>query len=219
MKSKHYLLIATALVTVIFVSGNLLAQKVLTGAQIDFTENHLYSLSKATREKLSDIAEPVDVTLVYSRSVAQDYPAVRAYAARVRELLKAYESQSGGYVRVREIDPTPFSPAEDEALAAGITAIDTNGDDPLYFGIIGHNTIDDQRVIPFLAPEREVSLEYDLTRMVSPAGRSGPAACRHPDHAAGHVGAGRTGRLHAAGGYRPVVRHRADLRSVPVAAG
>lgn len=167
MKSKHYLLIATALVTVIFVAGNLLAQKVLTGAQIDFTENHLYSLSKATREKLSDITESVDVTLVYSRSVAQDYPSVRAYAARVRELLKAYESQSGGYVRVREIDPTPFSPAEDEALAAGITAIDTNGDDPLYFGIIGHNTIDDQRVIPFLAPEREVSLEYDLTRMVS----------------------------------------------------
>jgi ABC-type uncharacterized transport system involved in gliding motility auxiliary subunit len=167
MKSKHYLIAATALVSVIFVAGNLLAQKVLTGAQIDFTENHLYSLSKATHDTLSDIAEPVDITLVYSRSVGQDYPAVRAYAARVRELLRAYESQSGGRVRVREIDPTPFSTAEDEALAAGVTAIDTNGDDPLYFGIIGHNTIDDQRVIPFLAPEREVSLEYDLTRMVA----------------------------------------------------
>ena len=167
MKSKHYLIAATALVTVIFVTGNLLSQKIFTGAQIDFTENHLYSLSKATRHTLSDIAEPVDITLVYSRSVGQDYPAVRAYAARVRELLQAYESQSGGRVRVREIDPSPFSPAEDEALAAGITAIDTNGDDPLYFGIIGHNTIDDQRVIPFLAPEREVTLEYDLTRMVA----------------------------------------------------
>ena len=42
MKSKHYLLIATALVTVIFVAGNLLAQKVLTGAQIDFTKNHSF---------------------------------------------------------------------------------------------------------------------------------------------------------------------------------
>ena len=167
MKSKHYLIAATALVSVIFVAGNLLAQKVLTGAQIDFTENHLYSLSKATRHTLADIAEPVDITLVYSRSVGQDYPAVRAYAARVRELLQAYESQSGGRIRVREIDPVPFSPAEDEALAAGITAIDTNGSDPLYFGIIGHNTIDDQRIIPFLAPEREVTLEYDLTRMVA----------------------------------------------------
>ena len=167
MKSKHYLIAATALVTVIFISGNLLAQKVLSGVQIDFTENHLYSLSKATKHTLSDIAEPVDITLVYSRSVGQEYPAVRAYAARVRELLQAYESQSGGRVRVREIDPSPFSTAEDEALAAGITAVDTNGDDPLYFGIIGRNTIDDQRVIPFLAPEREVTLEYDLTRMVA----------------------------------------------------
>ena len=66
-----------------------------------------------------------------------------------------------------EIDPLPFSPAEDQALAAGITAIDTNGSDPLYFGIIGRNSIDDQRVIPFLAPEREVTLEFDLTRMVA----------------------------------------------------
>ena len=167
MKSKHYLIGASVLVAIIFVMANLLSQRLLTGAQIDFTENHLYSLSKATKDTLSDIAEPVDITLVYSRSIGQDYPAVRAYAARVRELLQAYESQSHGRVRVREIDPSPFSPAEDEALAAGITAIDTNGDDPLYFGIIGHNTIDDQRVIPFLAPEREVTLEYDLTRMVA----------------------------------------------------
>jgi len=167
MKSKHFLIAATALVSVIFVTGNLLSQKILTGARIDFTENRLYSLSKATRQTLSEIVEPVDITLVYSRSVGQEYPAVRAYAARVRELLQAYESQSGGRLRVREIDPSPFSPAEDEALAAGITAIDTNGDDPLYFGIIGRNTIDDQRVIPFLAPEREVTLEYDLTRMVA----------------------------------------------------
>lgn len=167
MKSRHYLVGASALVAVIFLAANLLSQKVLTGVQIDFTESQLYSLSRATKNTLSDIAEPVDITLVYSRSVGQDYPAVRAYAARVRELLQAYDSQSGGRVRVREIDPTPFSPAEDEALAAGITGLDTNNGDPLYFGIIGRNTIDDQRVIPFLAPEREVTLEYDLTRMIA----------------------------------------------------
>ena len=109
----------------------------------------------------------MEITFVYTRSVGQDYPAVRAYAARVRELLEVYQTQSGGRVRVTEIDPLPFSPAEDEALAAGITAIDTSGTDPLYFGIIGRNSIDDQRVIPFLAPEREVTLEYDLTRMVA----------------------------------------------------
>lgn len=153
--------------SVIFIASNLLVQKVLTGAQIDFTENNLYTLSKGTKATLKDVAEPVEITLVYTRSVGQEFPAVRAYAARVRELLGAYESQSGGKVIVREIDPQPFSPEEDQALAAGITGIDTNGGDPLYFGLIGHNAIDDERVIPFLAPEREMTLEYDLTRMVS----------------------------------------------------
>lgn len=167
MKARHYLIAATALTAIIFVSANLLVQKVFAGARLDFTENNLYTLSDATRTTLKNIAEPVELTLVYTRSVGQEYPAVRAYAARVRELLHVYETRSGGRVRVTEIDPQPFSPAEDEALAAGITAVDTDGSDPLYFGIIGRNSIDDQRVIPFLAPEREVTLEYDLTRMIA----------------------------------------------------
>jgi ABC-2 type transport system permease protein len=167
MKAKHFLPAATALAATIFVSGNLVIQHVLSGARIDFTENNLYTLSKGTKDTLASVAEPVEITFVYTRSVGQEYPAVRAYAARVRELLESYRSQSGGQVIVHEIDPSPFSEAEDEALAAGITAVGTNGTDPLYFGIIGRNAVDDQRVIPFLAPEREVTLEYDLTRMVA----------------------------------------------------
>ncbi|WP_340692332.1 Gldg family protein [Hyphomonas sp.] len=167
MKAKHYLLAATALATTIFVSGNLVIQNALSGARVDFTENNLYTLSKGTKDALASVAEPVEITFVYTRGVGQEYPAVRAYAARVRELLESYRSQSGGQVIVHEIDPSPFSKAEDEALAAGITAVGTNGTDPLYFGIIGRNAVDDQRVIPFLAPEREVTLEYDLTRMVA----------------------------------------------------
>lgn len=167
MKSKHYLIAASALMGIIFVSSNLIVQKLFASARIDFTENNLFTLSNGTKETVNGLAEPVDITFIYSRQVAQDFPAIRAYAARVRELLDSYESQSGGNVVIREIDPTPFSPAEDEALAAGITAVDTNGQDPLYFGIIGRNTIDDQHVIPFLAPEREVTLEYDLTRMIA----------------------------------------------------
>lgn len=167
MKAKHYLIAASVLTAITFIAANLLVQKMFTGARIDFTENNLYTLSDATKSTLDSVAEPVDITFVYTRSTGQDFPTIRAYAARVRELLQVYESQSGGKVRVTEIDPVPFSPAEDQALAAGITAIDTNGNDPLYFGIIGRNSIDDQRVIPFLAPEREVTLEYDLTRMVA----------------------------------------------------
>lgn len=166
MKGPRFLILSSILFAVIFGAGNLLMQPLLSTVRIDFTQHGLYTLSDGTRQTLKNLAEPVDVTLVYSRTIGQDYPAIRAYAARVRELLDTYESTSGKQLRVKEINPAPFSSAEDEALAAGITAVETNGSDPLYFGLIGRNAVDDERVIPFLAPERETSLEYDLTRMI-----------------------------------------------------
>lgn len=167
MQARRYLVLMTLLAGIILLAGNIAAQKLLAGARLDFTEGKLYTLSDATRVTLRDLAEPVELTYVYSRRVGQDYPAIQAHAARVRELLAAYAAASGGNVRVREIDPKPFSEAEDEALAAGISAIPAAGNDPLYFGVIGRNTIDDLRLIPFLAPERETTLEYDLTRMIA----------------------------------------------------
>lgn len=167
MDTRRYLILSTVLAGVILLAGNIAAQSLLSGARIDFTEGKLYTLSDATVTTLKEIAEPVDLTFVYSRRAGQEYPAIQAHAARVRELLAAYEARSGGQVRVREIDPAPFSPAEDEALAAGIPGVPTGGDDPLYFGIIGHNTIDDMRILPFLSPDQDTTLEYDLTRMIS----------------------------------------------------
>lgn len=165
----------TVLVVIIFVCAHLLVQPRLAPARLDFTAERLYTLSAATDAALARIAEPVELTFVYTRRVGQDYPAIRAYAARVREMLAAYEARAGARLIVREIDPAPFSEAEDEALAAGITAVDTDTGDPLYFGIIGRNTVDDIRVIPFLAPEREGSLEYDLTRLISRLDDPSPA--------------------------------------------
>ncbi len=167
MNSRRYLVFSTLLAGVILLAGNITSQKLLAGARIDFTLGGLYTLSHATRVTLEEIDEPVDLTFVYSRRVGQDYPAIQAHAARVRELLSAYEAASGGRVRVREIDPAPFSEAEDEALAAGIPAVEAGGNDPLYLGLIGRNTIDDLRILPFLAPEQELTLEYDLTRMIA----------------------------------------------------
>ena len=167
MNARRYLVISTLLAGVLLLAGNIAAQKLLAGARIDFTEGQLYTLSYATKSTLQDISEPVDLTFAYSRKVGQAFPAVQAHAARVRELLASYEAASGGRLRVREIDPSPFSEAEDEALAAGIPGVPSGGNDPLYFGVIGRNTIDDVRILPFLAPEQDLTLEYDLTRMIA----------------------------------------------------
>jgi len=175
MSARRYLILASVLLVAIFAAGNLLVQSWTASARADFTENNLFTLSDGTRSTLKDLAEPIDLTFVYTRSVGQEFPAVRAYAVRVRELLDAYATLGGANIRLREIDPAPFSEAEDEALAAGLVAVDTNGGDPLYFGLIGRNAVDDERVIPFLAPEQESSLEYDITRMLARLDRPEPA--------------------------------------------
>ena len=175
MSPQRYLILAAALMVAIFGAGNLLTQSWFAGARADFTENNLFTLSDGTRATLDELAEPIDVTFVYTRSVGQEFPAVRAYAVRVRELLETYSTLGGANIRLREIDPAPFSEAEDEALASGLIAVDTNGGDPLYFGLIGRNAVDDERVIPFLAPEQESSLEYDITRMLARLDRPEPA--------------------------------------------
>lgn len=167
MDGRRYLLFATLLLAVIFVMANVLVQPRLSGVRLDLTENRLYSLSPGTKTTLKGLAEPVELTFVYSRTAGRDYPAIRAHAARVRELLAAYGAIAGGRLQITEINPDPFSEAEDEALAAGVRALETDSGDPLYLGLIGRNTVDDTRLIPFLSPEREATLEYELTRMIA----------------------------------------------------
>ncbi|MCI4643559.1 MAG: Gldg family protein [Hyphomonadaceae bacterium] len=175
LTGRAWSLIVALLIVFVFVLANLALQPRLAGARMDFTQRKLFTLSDATRDALSQLAEPVDLTFVYSRRVGQDYPRIRAHAARVREMLDAYASASGGQLRIRQMDATPFSEAEDIALEAGLVAVPSQSGDPLYFGLIGRNSVDDQRIIAFLSPDQESKLEYDLTRMVARLDDPAPA--------------------------------------------
>ena len=174
MTGQRYVLLASILSALIFVLANLLFQPRMDSARLDFTEGNLYTLADGTKRSLRTLAEPVELTFVYTRRVGQDYPAIRSYADRVRELLQAYKSVAGKNLIVREIDPSPFSEDEDEVIDAGITAIETGGTDPLYLGVIGRNRVDDVRVIPFLSPDSESTIEYDLTRLIARLDRPDP---------------------------------------------
>ena len=84
----------------------------------------------------------------------------------MREFLDAYADRSNGRIRVTEIDPEPFSSNEDEALAAGLSPMPTDGGDNLFFGLVARNSVDEQAVIPLFREEAEARLEYDLTRLI-----------------------------------------------------
>ncbi len=167
MNTKQFTIALSAFAVVIFGGLNIASQNWLSGIRADMTENDLYTLSDAAKKVASSLAEPVELQFVYSRRLAADYPAIRAYGARVRELLAEISARSGGDVIIKEIDPEAFSDEEERIIDAGVQSTPTESGDPLYLAIVGRNSVDDQIVIPYLAPEREALLEYDLVKLIS----------------------------------------------------
>jgi ABC-type uncharacterized transport system involved in gliding motility auxiliary subunit len=167
MKRRAFLGFALASTLVLFVSVNAAASVLLRGARLDLTEDQLYSLSPGSGAVVQDLAEPVDLTLYFSRGLAQDFPVLRAYGARVRETLQAFADRSHGKLRLAIVDPEPFSEEEDAAFAAGLRAAPTGDGESVYFGLVARNALDETRIVPFFSPEREPYLEYEVTRAIA----------------------------------------------------
>ncbi len=166
LSRRVYALTAITLAAVLFVAVNIVSDTWLRTARLDLTESGLYTLSNGTRATLGKIPEPITLRFFYSRDVAAGYAQVRAYAARVRDLLQEYAALAPDKLRLVEIDPEPYTPAEDDAVAAGLTAIPTQEGDTVYFGLAGANSIGGQQTIPFFDQAREQYLEYDLTSLI-----------------------------------------------------
>ncbi len=158
--------IAISLLVILFLAINLISTIGLRNARIDLTQNSLFTLSEGTLNTIRNLAEPVHIQFFYSEKIGADYPSIRAYAGRVRDLLEEYETRSGGNIQLDIIEPDPFSEAEDLASAHGLTGAQTQGGDMLFFGLVGTNAIDGKEVIPFFAQERAPFLEYDLTELI-----------------------------------------------------
>jgi ABC-type uncharacterized transport system involved in gliding motility auxiliary subunit len=159
--------IALVLLAVLFVAVNVLVSFTLTAQRVDLTADKLYSLSPATQKVLDSIDEPVTLRLFYSKRLGTQAPGYGIYAERVQDVLREYASRSNGKVILEIYDPTPFTPVEDRAVSYGLQQIPLEGvDGTVFFGLVGSNMTDDVETIPFLQPDREQFLEYDLTKMV-----------------------------------------------------
>ncbi len=166
MTRRAYAIAAIALAAVLFISVNIVANLWLGTAQLDLTENRLYTVSPGTRATLQKVPEPVTLRFYFSRDASAGYASVVAYAGRVRDLLKEYSALAGGKIILEEIDPAPFTPAEDDAVTQGLTGAPTQEGDSVYFGLVGTNTLAGREVVPFFDQAREQYLEYDLTSIV-----------------------------------------------------
>ncbi len=167
MTRSVYLAVMLTALLVGFVGLNWTARSHLNGVRLDLTERGLYQLSPGSRDVLGRLDEPVRIEFYFSRRDAAQYPAIRAYGGRVREMLRTIAAEAGGGVRLTEIDPDPFSPAEDAAIAAGLQAIPTEEGGQIFFGLVGRNAVDDARIIALFDPNSEARLEYEIIRAIA----------------------------------------------------
>ena len=134
--------------------------------RIDLTENKLFSLSEGSKKIVRNIQKPIVLDLYYSEKEARPFPQFRQFAERVIEKIEEYSSQSNNKIKLKLIDPEPYSIAEDEAIANGIIAVPLeNGAGPLYFGLTA-KVENKSQTIGFIKPESEQYLEYELTKLI-----------------------------------------------------
>jgi len=157
-------LVALAVIFVVAVS---LANIIFRGARVDLTENNLYTLAPGTVKTLGNISEPINLYFFFSDRATTDIPYLRAYAGRVRDMLREFAQDSNGMLKLHEVDPIPFSDEEDRATQFGLQGIRLdNTADPVFMGLAGTNSVGDEQIIAFLDPSKEAFLEYELAKLV-----------------------------------------------------
>ena len=112
-----------ALAIVFFLAVNVFSNAVFRTAQVDLTEERLFTLTDATRNLLSGLDEPIRLRFYISDLVREEIPALANYAARVEETLQQYERLSNGNIQVEVFHPDQFSPEEDQAVGYGILGV------------------------------------------------------------------------------------------------
>lgn len=156
---------ALAILAVLLVAVLMLVNALFRGASIDLTQNRLYTLSDGTKNILKSIDEPINLYLFYSDKGTQNLPQLRTYYTRVREMLQEMAARSDGKLKLEVIDPLPFSEDEDRASSFGLQAVPI-GADTIYFGLAGTNSTNGRAAIPFLQPDKEAFLEYDVAKLI-----------------------------------------------------
>ena len=163
------------LLAILFVTLTIMSSVFLKGVRFDLTENGLYTLSEGTRNILENMDEPVNLYLYFSEDTSRDLPQFRSYARWSAEMLEEFAEQSNGKLTLQRVDPVPFSPEEDQAAQYGLQGVPVGtAGDMLYFGLVGTNSLDGLEIMPFLQPDKEKFLEYDLAKIVF--------SLSHPQH-------------------------------------
>jgi ABC-type uncharacterized transport system involved in gliding motility auxiliary subunit len=171
MKQKNIetYLYSTAGVAIMFVL--LLAFYVVTSAakdRMDLTAEKAFTLSPGTKKILSKLDSRVTIRFYCTQAGNAMPPYLRTYAQHIEDLLAEYQQASKGKIVIQKFDPQPDSDAEDSARLDGVDGQATGpfGGEKVYLGLVV-SMLDQKVAVPWLPPERERLLEYDISRAIA----------------------------------------------------
>ena len=141
--------------------------------KVDLTEDKIHTLSQGTKDVLEGLDTPVTVSFFVSKDKDNMRPELIPFAKRVDSLLKEYErGSSKGLIEIERVDPSPDSEEEDRAKLNNLQGIPGRLNEPAYLGLT-ITCLDRKSSIPFIDPNREQMLEYDISRALIEVTREG----------------------------------------------
>lgn len=141
----------------------------LRTARIDLTADRIYTLTTGTQDIVDSLRKPLTLTLYFSEHATRDLPQLRSYEQRVHEMLREIAVRAHGRIRLKVIDPVPYSDDEDAAESYGLTpATGGSNGERVFFGLVGTAGTGDvpPQAIPFFDPVREPFVEYDIAKLL-----------------------------------------------------
>jgi len=163
MKKQNYLTYLLLVIGIVLLL-NILSSKFFL--RLDFTEDQRYTLSKATKEILKNLKEPITITAYFSENVHQQITKTRH---DFKEMLVEYATRSNGMIKYEFVNPDTDE-KEKKAQADGIqpmlinvTEKDQVKQQKAYLGVkvmLGESESD---IIPFMQLD---AMEYALTTSI-----------------------------------------------------
>src|SRR4051812_16227839 len=171
MQKKSFETILYSALGVLIMAGILVGFNVISNVarkRGGLTKEKAYTPSDGTRTILAKLDTPVKIRYYCSQNENPTAYSVflKSYAKKVEDLLFEYKEAGHGKLVIEKYDPQPDSDAEGSARIDGIDAQNLPGGEPFYLGL-AVSQLDAKQSIPFLSPERERQLEYDISRAIT----------------------------------------------------